>query len=76
MSYTIKFTNGQTLAVIADQSVDQVSTSLTLVGKNINNYGEYLNTNFVGLLENFAGLTEPLSPITGQTWYDTSENRL
>ena len=76
MSYTIKFTNGRTLAVIADQSVDQVSTSLTLVGKNINNYGEYLNTNFVGLLENFAGLTEPLSPITGQTWYDTSENRL
>jgi len=76
MSYTIKFTNGRTLAVIADQSVDQVSTSLTLVGKNINNYGEYLNTNFVGLLENFAGLTAPLSPITGQTWYDTSENRL
>jgi hypothetical protein len=76
MSYTIKFTNGKTLAVIADQSVDQVSTSLTLVGKNINNYGEYLNTNFVGLLENFAGLTEPLAPITGQTWYDTSENRL
>ena len=76
MSYTIKFTNGKTLAVIADQSVDQVSTSLTLVGKNINNYGEYLNTNFIGLLENFAGLTEPLSPITGQTWYDTSENRL
>jgi phage-related protein len=76
MSYTIKFTNGKTLAVIADQSIDQVSTSVTLVGKNVNNYGEYLNNNLVGLLENFANLIEPLSPVVGQTWFDTSENRL
>jgi hypothetical protein len=76
MSYTIKFTNGKTLAVIADQSIDDVSTSLTLVGKNINNYGQYLNTNFVSLLENFANLLEPASPIVGQTWFDTSEGRL
>jgi hypothetical protein len=76
MSYTIKFTNGKTLAVIADQSIDDVSTSLTLVGKNINNYGQYLNTNFVSLLENFANLLEPASPVVGQTWFDTSEGRL
>jgi hypothetical protein len=76
MSYTIKFTNGKTLAVIADQSIDDVSTSLTLVGKNINNYGQYINTNFVSLLENFANLLEPASPVVGQTWFDTSEGRL
>jgi hypothetical protein len=76
MSYTITFTNGKTLAVIADQSVDEVSTSLTLVGKNVNNYGTHINNNFIGLLENFANLTEPRSPVTGQTWFDTSEGRL
>jgi len=76
MSYTITFTNGKTLAVIADQSIDEVSTSLTLVGKNTNNYGSYFNTNFVRLLENFANLVEPVSPVVGQTWFDTSEGRL
>jgi hypothetical protein len=76
MSYTIKFTNGKTLAVVADQSIDDVSTSLTLVGKNVNNYGQYVNSNFVSLLENFANLLEPPSPVVGQTWFDTSEGRL
>jgi len=76
MSYTIKFTNGRTLAVIADQNYDQISTSLTLIGKNLNNYGQYINENFVGLLENFAYPIEPRSPVTGQLWYDTSENKI
>ena len=76
MSYTITFTNGKTLAVIADQSVDNVSTSLTLIGKNVNNYGAYINNNLVGLLENFANLKEPKNPIIGQAWFDTSEGRL
>jgi hypothetical protein len=76
MSYTIKLTNGKTIAVLADQSFDKVSTSLTLIGKNVNAYGNDLNNNFVGLLENFAGVTEPRSPIKGQTWFDTVEGRL
>jgi hypothetical protein len=76
MSYTIKLTNDSTLAVIADQTYDQVSTSIVLVGKNLNNYGEYLNNNFIGLLENFADIIEPRSPIVGQTWFDKSEGRL
>ena len=65
MSYTIKFTNGKTLAVVADQSIDEVSTSITLVGKNVNNYGQYVNANFVSLLENFSNLIEPSSPVVG-----------
>lgn len=76
MSYTIKFTNGKTLAIVADQSIDDVSTSITLVGKNVNNYGQYVNSNFVSLLENFSNLIEPPSPVVGQTWFDTSEGRL
>jgi hypothetical protein len=53
-----------------------VSTSITLVGKNVNNYGQYVNANFVSLLENFSNLIEPSSPVVGQTWFDTSEGRL
>ena len=76
MSYTITLANGNTLAVVADQSFDKVSSSLTLIGKNVNAYGQYVNENFVGLLENFANIAEPLNPLTGQLWYDTSEQRI
>jgi hypothetical protein len=76
MSYTITLTNGNTLAVVADQSYDQVSSSLTLIGKNLNAYGQYLNENFVQLLENFANVAPPDNPIAGQLWFDTSEQRL
>ena len=76
MSYTITLANGNTLAVVADQSFDKVSSSITLIGKNVNAYGQYVNENFVGLLENFANISEPLNPLTGQLWYDTSEQRL
>jgi hypothetical protein len=72
MSYTITLANGNTLAVVADQSFDKVSSSLTLIGKNVNAYGQYVNENFVGLLENFANIAEPLNPLTGQLWYDTT----
>jgi hypothetical protein len=76
MSYTITLANGNTLAVVADQSFDKVSSSLTLIGKNVNAYGQYVNENFVSLLENFANIAPPLNPITGQLWYDTSVQRL
>jgi hypothetical protein len=76
MSYTITLANGNTLAVVADQSFDKVSSSLTLIGKNVNAYGQYVNENFVSLLENFANIAEPLNPLTGQLWYDTSEQRI
>jgi hypothetical protein len=71
MSYTITYTEGGTLLVLADQTYDNVSTSLTLVGKNSNAYGQAVNNNFVHLLENFANVTAPISPLTGQLWFDT-----
>jgi hypothetical protein len=76
MAYTIKYSNGKILALLADQSSDTISTSLTLVGKNSNAYGEAINNNFVHLLENFAKRTAPSSPITGQLWYDTTQGQL
>jgi hypothetical protein len=76
MSYEINKTNGEQLTVIADGQVDTTATNLTLIGKNASIYGEYLNENFVKLLESFANPDAPTRPTVGQLWFDTSQNRL
>ena len=76
MSYIINKTNGDVLTEIVDGSIDQLTTDLTLIGKNTSGYGELFNENFVHILENFANTSSPNNPIQGQLWYDTSEGRL
>ncbi len=78
MAYKILRSDGTTLITLADNTVDQSSTSLALVGKNYSGYGEFLNNNFVKILSNSASSTSlpPRSPLTGQLWYDTSIKRL
>jgi hypothetical protein len=76
MSYTLKLTNGKILLTLPDQQSDSVSTSLTLIGKNVNAYGTDLNDNFIKLLENFANTSEPTSPLIGQMWFNTIEQRM
>lgn len=78
MAYTILNTDGTTLLLLADGTFDKVATSITLVGKNVNSYGEVLNNNLVKMLGNFAtdGGNPPRSPLTGQLWYDTTAKRL
>jgi hypothetical protein len=76
MSYIINKTNGDVLTEIVDGSIDQLSTDLTLIGKNTSSYGELFNENFVHILENFANTSSPNRPVQGQLWYDTSEGRL
>ena len=76
MAYQINKTDGSILTEIVDSAIDQTATDLTLIGKNVSGYGEYLNENFVKLLENFASETQPSNPIRGQLWYDLTENRL
>lgn len=76
MAYQINKTDGTLLTEIIDSAIDQDATDLTLIGKNVSGYGEYINENFIKLLENFASETQPSNPIKGQLWYDTTENRL
>jgi len=76
MTYKINKTDGSLLTEIIDSAIDTTATDLALIGKNVTGYGEYLNENFVKLLENFASTSEPNNPITGQIWFDVSENRL
>ena len=72
MAYNISLSNGDPLVTIADGTVDINFTSLNLVGKNFAGYGQLMNENFVHLLENFSNATEPLNPLTGQLWYDST----
>ena len=47
---------------------------MTLVGKNYAGYGEFLDENFIRLLENGANTTAPTSPLTGQLWWDKTNS--
>jgi hypothetical protein len=76
MSYIINKTDGSVLTEVVDGTIDQITTDITLVGKNATTYGELFNENFIKMLENFANTSQPNNPIEGQLWYDTTEGRL
>ena len=71
MAYTINNTAGATVTTITDGTID-TTTSLTLIGKNYEPFGEIINENYVKLLESGANSSAPSAPLTGQLWYDTS----
>lgn len=76
MSIIVNKTNGNIVAVVEDGTVDTISTSISLVGKGVTSYGEYIAENSVRMLENFADLTPPAHPIVGQLWFNTSSSQL
>ena len=73
MAYTINLTNGTIFATIADGTINTAS-SMVLVGKNYAGYGEFLDENFIHLLENGSNTTAPGAPLTGQLWWDSANN--
>jgi hypothetical protein len=75
MAYTINLTDGSIFAVIADGTIN-TSSSMTLIGKNYAGYGDFLDENFIHLLENGSNTTAPGAPLTGQLWWDKTNNLL
>jgi hypothetical protein len=75
MAYTINLTNGSVFATIADGTIN-TNSSMVLVGKNYAGYGEFLDENFIHLLENGSNNTAPTAPLTGQLWWDSGNNLL
>jgi hypothetical protein len=75
MAYTINLTDGTVFATISDGTYNQTS-SVTLVGKNYAGYGEFLDENFIQMLENFSNTTAPTAPLTGQIWWDKTNSLL
>lgn len=78
MAYIIYNSTGQVILTLADGDVDSSATSLDLIGKNRNNYGELYNNNLVKLLTSFASpdTQQPRSPQPGQLWFNTTTKRL
>lgn len=76
MSYRLNKTNGDLVVELADGQIDNVSTDITLVGRNYRGFGELFNENFIKMLENFASTNSPDNPLLGQLWYDTNQQRL
>jgi hypothetical protein len=83
MAYTINLTDGTVFATIADGTTN-TSSSLTLVGKNYAGYGEFLDENFIQMLENFSStssggnptVAQLNSPLVGQLWWDKTNTLL
>jgi hypothetical protein len=83
MAYTINLTDGNVFATVADGTVN-TSSSVTLVGKNYAGYGEFLDENFIQMLENFSSnsvggnptVAKLASPLIGQLWFDKTNTLL
>ena len=75
MAYTINLTDGSVFATVNDGTVNTAS-SMTLVGKNYAGYGEFLDENFIHLLESGSNTSAPVAPLTGQLWWDKTNNLL
>ena len=75
MAYTINKTDGTVVATVNDGVLD-TTTSLSLIGRNYQSYGEPFNENLVKLLENSSSATAPTAPLEGELWWDKTNDRL
>lgn len=83
MAYTINLTDGNVFATIPDGTTN-TDSSLTLIGKNYAGYGQFLDDNFIQMLENFSSassggnptVAQLAAPLTGQLWWDKTNSLL
>jgi hypothetical protein len=76
MAYQILKTDGNLLVTIPDGTISQQFSTIQLPGRNYNGYGQFVDTNFVHLLENFSSANAPLNSLTGQLWFNPTSNTL
>jgi microcystin-dependent protein len=73
MAYEIPFTDDTNKGTITvEDNAINTETSLLLPGRNLQDYGSSVLTNFLHLMENFADVNPPSNPVEGQLWYDTT----
>jgi microcystin-dependent protein len=73
MPYIVNFTDNQNKSPITVfDNTSSTDTSLVFPGRNVTGYGQIIAENFLSLLENFASTDQPVNPIEGQLWYDSS----
>jgi microcystin-dependent protein len=75
MSYQVSFSDSANKGfIVVEDDTLNTETSITLPGRQVRGYGEFVAQNFLHLLENFANNNPPARPVEGQLWYDTSES--
>jgi microcystin-dependent protein len=77
MPYIVNFTDRENKTPITVfDNTSSTDTSLTFPGRNVTGYGQIIAENFLALLENFASADEPINPVEGQLWYDSTDGIL
>jgi microcystin-dependent protein len=77
MPYIVNFTDRENKTPITVfDNTSSTDTSLTFPGRNVTGYGQIIAENFLSLLENFASDTQPINPVEGQLWYDSTSGIL
>ena len=77
MPYTVNFTDSENKTPITVfDNTSSTDTSLVFPGRNVTGYGQIIAENFLALLENFASASEPINPVEGQLWYDSTNGVL
>ena len=73
MPYSVEFTDliNKGVITVEDNGTNE-ETSISLMGRNLQDFGEILNENLLHILENFANASSPGNPVEGQLWYDTT----
>ena len=73
MPYIVNFTDNQNKSPITVfDNTSSTDTSLIFPGRNVTGYGQIIAENFLSLLENFASTDQPVNPVEGQLWYDST----
>lgn len=75
MAYELNKSDGVKIGDVNDNNT-LTKGGLTFFGRNLANYGERLNENFIKILENFARGTAPTDPLEGQLWWDSTNKLL
>ena len=77
MPYSVNFTDKENKTPITVfDNTSSTDTSLKFPGRNVTGYGQIIAENFLALLENFASANEPINPIEGQLWYNSTDGVL
>jgi hypothetical protein len=76
MAYNLTRSDGTLFITIDDGLTDKTSSSLSFIGRNVSNYGQSQNNNFLHLLENFSSDVAPANPIRGQLWFNKSNQKI
>ena len=78
MAIVFSNTQGDREITVNDNQLDQTNYSVTLIGKNVTNYGQIIAQNSIRQLENFASTTAPNPGVklVGQLWFDKTGNHL